>query len=79
MLEISATATKASAPISVGVTKKCQLTPPSMTIKGLEPAGGCGTRSNSISAIAVPTASDKLHHSIPNKVKNDRPVKVVIR
>ena len=74
-----ATTTKASAPTRVGVSKKCHLTPPSITINGLEPAGGCGTRSNSISAIAVPTASDRLHHSMPNKVKNDKPVKVVIR
>ena len=71
--------TKAIAPISVGVSKKLHGTPPSITIKGLEPAGGCGTRNNNMSAMDVPTANDMLHHSTPNSVMNNKPMKVVIR
>ena len=63
----------------VGVTKKCHFTPPRMTINRLDPAGGCGTRSNNIKAIAVPTAKAKLHYSMPNKDIKDKPVKVLIR
>ena len=59
--------------------KKCHFTPPSIMINGLEPAGGCGTRSNNIKVIAVPIASAKLYHSIPNKDMKDKLVKVVIR
>ena len=71
--------TKASASTRVGMIKKCHFTPPSMMINRLEPAGGCGTRSNNIKAIAVPTAKAKLHRSMPNKDMKDKLVKVVIR
>ncbi len=53
--------TKTIEPSRVGVIKNPQFTAPSMTIKGLDPAGGCGILNTSISAMAVPTAVAILH------------------
>jgi hypothetical protein len=66
-------------PRSVGVIKKLHFTAPNMTIKGLDPAGGCGILHISISAMAVPTAIAMLHQWIPNNVINASPVKVGIK
>ena len=53
--------TKTIEPSRVGVIKNPQFTAPSMTIKGLDPAGGCGILNTSISAMAVPTEVAILH------------------
>lgn len=62
------------APNKVGVSKNSHVGTVSMTITGLEPAGGCTVRVSCMTAMAVPTASAMLHQIAPNSVRNMSPM-----
>ena len=69
LLNNTAITTMSSVPIKVGVSRKSQAGAVSITITGLEPAGGCTVLVSCINAIAVPTASATLHQCAPNRLR----------
>ena len=64
--------------MATGNNKKLQLGWARKIITGFEPAGGWTTLNKIMTPIAIATAKAKDHKFGPKKVKNSRPIKVVV-